>query len=86
MRLTRFLAGLGKMRIGDQASWEDFLSLAALSSLYFTSEPYIDYEYDLRIQKVERQRPLCLISVNRLVITTAAPDEPTALAGKQTSA
>ncbi len=40
------------MQIVDQRAWEDFVSIAALSPNYFTAEPFIEWEYDIRVQKV----------------------------------
>lgn len=43
------------MKIVDQTAWHDFISVAAMQSSYFTSEPFIEWDIDIRIQKVSLQ-------------------------------
>lgn len=45
-------AGFGKMKINDHHTFEDFRTIVALNSNYVTAEPFINGEYDLRIQKI----------------------------------
>merc|ERR1711871_1545925 len=46
-------AGVGKMRINDHHDYEDFRSVIAMThGSYCTSEPFVDGEYDVRLQKI----------------------------------
>jgi len=45
-------AGFGKMRIKDQGDFEDFRSVVALQSNYVIAEPFIEWDYDFRLQKI----------------------------------
>lgn len=46
-------AGMGKMKIEDHHQMADFRTIMAMmSSEYCTAEPFIDGEFDLRIQKI----------------------------------
>eukprot|EP01119_Soliformovum_irregulare_P003620 TRINITY_DN1437_c0_g1_i5.p2 TRINITY_DN1437_c0_g1~~TRINITY_DN1437_c0_g1_i5.p2 ORF type:complete len:220 (+),score=46.42 TRINITY_DN1437_c0_g1_i5:512-1171(+) len=45
-------AGFGKMKIKDYSDFEDFRSVIALQREYVTAEPFIDWDYDFRIQKI----------------------------------
>jgi hypothetical protein len=45
-------AGFGKMKIQGLPELEDFRSVVALQSRYVTLEPFIDWDYDFRIQKI----------------------------------
>jgi synapsin len=44
--------GLGKMKIDDSAHWDDFCSVAAMQTQFFFSEPFIKWDFDIRIQKI----------------------------------
>lgn len=44
--------GLGKMKIAGASEWEDFCSVAAMQPQFFTSESFIPWDYDIRIQKI----------------------------------
>jgi len=45
-------AGFGKMRIHHHHDFEDFRSLMAVGGNYCSAEPFIDGEYDIRVQKI----------------------------------
>jgi len=46
-------AGLGKMKVPDHHEWEDVRSVVAMTDgKYCTAEPFIDGEFDIRIQKI----------------------------------
>lgn len=45
-------AGYGKMKIENHHSMDDYRSVLALTNCYVTAEPFIEGEYDLRIQKI----------------------------------
>ena len=45
-------SGFGKMRILSDGDFEDFRSVAALQGSYITAEPFIEWDYDIRIQKI----------------------------------
>jgi len=45
-------AGYGKMKIHNQSEFEDFRSVVALQDRYVTCEPFIDWDFDFRIQKI----------------------------------
>jgi hypothetical protein len=45
-------AGFGKMKVPDRRIYEDFTSIMALYPDYVTLEPFIEVEYDFRIQKI----------------------------------
>jgi len=44
--------GLGKARLESAAAWEDFCSVAAMQPSYFTSEPFVPWRWDIRVQKI----------------------------------
>jgi len=48
-------AGFGKIKLNDYHQFEDFASVMALSSDYITAEPFIQADYDIRIQKIGNQ-------------------------------
>ena len=46
-------AGMGKMRVPNHHDWEDVRSVVAMTEgKYSTAEPFLEGEYDLRIQKI----------------------------------
>jgi synapsin len=45
-------SGFGKMRITTDSDFEDIRSIVALQPHYVTAEPFIDWDYDIRIQKI----------------------------------
>ncbi|KAH3759174.1 synapsin II [Pelomyxa schiedti] len=45
-------AGYGKVRINDETQFNDFKSHLALHTDYATCEPFIEWDYDMRIQKI----------------------------------
>lgn len=45
-------AGLGKMKISGQQELNDFRSVIAMQGNYATGEPFIDWDYDFRLQKI----------------------------------
>ena len=45
-------AGFGKMKLENQEQFDDLLSVVALQDKYVTTEPYIKWDYDFRIQKI----------------------------------
>ncbi|ELP85586.1 synapsin-3, putative [Entamoeba invadens IP1] len=45
-------AGFGKMKLENQEDFDDLVSLVAMQDRYITTEPYIKWDYDFRIQKI----------------------------------
>lgn len=45
-------AGMGKMIANDAHQFADFSSVLAMTNHYVTGEPFLEGEYDLRIQKI----------------------------------
>jgi len=45
-------AGYGKMKFDDNAQFSDFRGLIAIHNDYVTAEPFIRWDYDMRIQKI----------------------------------
>jgi len=45
-------AGYGKMKCDTSRQFADFKSLTALHGDYVTAEPFIEWDYDMRIQKI----------------------------------
>uniref|UniRef100_A0A6B2L4A2 ATP-grasp domain-containing protein n=1 Tax=Arcella intermedia TaxID=1963864 RepID=A0A6B2L4A2_9EUKA len=44
--------GLGKMKINTVDEWDDFRSIMTMQPQYFATEPFINWTYDIRIQKI----------------------------------
>ncbi len=49
-------SGFGKILVHDRVQWNDVKSLVALHDDYATAEPYIQYDYELRLQQIGAQR------------------------------
>lgn len=47
-------AGVGKMKVPDHHAMEDFRSVMAMTGNYCTAEPFLEGDYDLRVQKIGR--------------------------------
>lgn len=45
-------AGLGKMRLASMTEFTDLRSILALTGHYCTTEPFVDWDYDWRLQKI----------------------------------
>jgi len=45
-------AGYGKIRCKDSSEFDDVKSLIALHGDYITAEPFIEWDYDIRVQKI----------------------------------
>lgn len=45
-------AGAGKIKLADSATFADFKSLVALHSDYTTVEPFVDWDWDGRVQRI----------------------------------
>jgi len=45
-------AGYGKMKIKSDEELQDFKSILALHNDYVSLEPFVEYDYDMRIQKI----------------------------------
>jgi glutathione synthase/RimK-type ligase-like ATP-grasp enzyme len=53
VKLGHAHAGMGKMRVQDHHDFEDFRSIVVMSDgKYCTAEPFLDGEYDLRLQRI----------------------------------
>jgi len=44
--------GVGKARIQDVEQWKDSLSLMSMTTEYFVTEPFVQWQGDVRIQKI----------------------------------
>eukprot|EP01129_Flabellula_baltica_P015442 TRINITY_DN7875_c0_g1_i2.p1 TRINITY_DN7875_c0_g1~~TRINITY_DN7875_c0_g1_i2.p1 ORF type:complete len:225 (-),score=51.25 TRINITY_DN7875_c0_g1_i2:22-696(-) len=44
--------GRGKVRIFDKGSFKDITGILALDKQYYTTEPFIDFVYEYRVQKI----------------------------------
>ena len=40
------------MKIESHSAWEDFCSVMTMQPQFFASEPFIKWDYDIRIQKI----------------------------------
>lgn len=45
-------SGFGKILVRDRTTWDDVRSIVALHGDYCTAEPCIDYDYEVRVQKI----------------------------------
>eukprot|EP01125_Pyxidicula_operculata_P011922 TRINITY_DN3903_c0_g1_i2.p1 TRINITY_DN3903_c0_g1~~TRINITY_DN3903_c0_g1_i2.p1 ORF type:complete len:331 (-),score=67.88 TRINITY_DN3903_c0_g1_i2:90-1082(-) len=45
-------AGYGKMKIEDEKTYDSFRELASVHEDYVTTEPFIKWDFDMRIQKI----------------------------------
>jgi len=52
VKIAHTHAGYGKMKVTSTEQWNDLRSVIALHNDYSTSEPFIDWDYDSRIQKI----------------------------------
>ncbi|XP_011297570.1 synapsin [Fopius arisanus] len=52
VKLGHAHGGIGKARAENNQEFQDLASLAALTTVYSTSEPYIDTKYDVHVQKI----------------------------------
>eukprot|EP01125_Pyxidicula_operculata_P015769 TRINITY_DN537_c0_g1_i4.p1 TRINITY_DN537_c0_g1~~TRINITY_DN537_c0_g1_i4.p1 ORF type:complete len:302 (+),score=48.65 TRINITY_DN537_c0_g1_i4:695-1600(+) len=52
LKVAHVHSGLGKVCLSKHSDFQDFTSVMALHNDYFTAEPFVNGEYDLRIQKI----------------------------------
>jgi hypothetical protein len=52
LKLGTVHAGYGKAKVETQEQWEDLKSIVALQGRYATTEPFIKWDYDFRVQKI----------------------------------
>jgi len=52
IKVSHAHAGMGKIKVENDNHWRDVATIIALHDDYCTSEPFIDYDYGLRVQKV----------------------------------
>jgi hypothetical protein len=45
-------AGMGKMKVDHEQGMKDLASVVGIHGDYCTSEPFVEGQYDLRIQKI----------------------------------
>jgi cytochrome c oxidase assembly protein subunit 17 len=44
--------GVGKAKVSEMDQWKDSLSLLAMTTEYFVTEPFINWKKDVRVQKI----------------------------------
>eukprot|EP00771_Trimastix_marina_P000623 gnl/Trimastix_PCT/1642.p1 GENE.gnl/Trimastix_PCT/1642~~gnl/Trimastix_PCT/1642.p1 ORF type:complete len:412 (+),score=82.00 gnl/Trimastix_PCT/1642:60-1295(+) len=54
MKVAHVHAGYGKMRLENHKQFEDFRSVCAVTEHYTTGEEFIDWDFDVRVQKIGR--------------------------------
>jgi len=52
IKIGPYHSGFGKMLVKDDTAWDDLKSVIACHNDYATSEPFIAYDWDIRIQKI----------------------------------
>lgn len=52
VKIAHTHAGFGKMKVNSREQWDDLRSVVAIHGDYSTSEPFIDWDYDSRVQKI----------------------------------
>lgn len=52
LKASHLHAGYGKVKVDSHQQWEDLRSLLALTPFYLTGEPFLNGDYDLRIQRI----------------------------------
>ena len=52
IKIGPYHAGYGKIKCESQARFDDIRSIVALHNDYCTAEPWIDWDYEIRIQKI----------------------------------
>jgi len=52
VKVASSYSGYGKIRVHDDADLKDVTSILALHNDYFTVEPFVEHEYEFRLQKI----------------------------------
>lgn len=52
VKVGPFHAGFGKIKVDDQKQFDDVRSLVALGTHYCTAEQFVDWDFDIRVQKI----------------------------------